>query len=373
MRASDAHVTLTQLHPRSRPCLHIHARLRVCLPRYLLACGDDDLQIFYNCADVEILPPGAGKNTRGTVGQPRFFNLPPVSPKCAPEGAYGDQGQTKDCRGVGRESGYQDYGPTDGLHIPGPDNLEGRPFFQLPFLEQIPPGDTRDPRGRGRGDWQWSQQDTQWHVEPWGEYAGRTIKQGIPVNPNVWNPDTSDPYPSQIETGKGNPLGACTLRSDGYCQTIYDDPNDKLCRDEIWENSEYTCKDHAGWGQCDEDFMEGWCLRSCNKCLFRVSMPAGNAQQVLADTTSPSSGSYYAGGGGDGGDGGGSGEGAAPLPPPAPPRQCEDDFWENTPYTCEDHRQWGQCDEDWMEGFCQATCGRCTSVKGALLSVFGRG
>ena len=276
----------------------------------------------YNYADVEIMASDAGNNTQGTVGQPRFFNLPPVSPKCAPEGAYGDQGQTKDCRGVGRESGYQDYGPTDGLHIPGPDNLEGRPFFQLPFLEQIPPGDTRDPRGRGRGDWQWSQQDTQWHVEPWGEYAGRTIKQGIPVNPNVWNPDTSDPYPSQIETGKGNPLGACTLRSDGYCQTIYDDPNDKLCRDEIWENTQYTCEDHAGWGQCDEDFMEGWCLRTCNKCPQAASAKGKQAKDSGV---------------------------------------CEDAFWDDTPYTCEDHKQWGQCDDDFMEGFCRKTCGKCSS------------
>ena len=91
------------------------------------------------------------------------------------------------------------------------------------------------------------------------------------------------------------------------------------CQDKIWEQSYvtgepevYTCADYASWGDCDEDWMEGWCDKTCGKC-------------------------------------------------------CQDHIWEtnyNTQqpevYTCADYASWGSCGEDWMDGWCEATCGRCS-------------
>ena len=91
------------------------------------------------------------------------------------------------------------------------------------------------------------------------------------------------------------------------------------CQDKIWEQNSvtgepevYTCADYASWGFCDEDWMEGWCDRTCDK-------------------------------------------------------SCQDHMWEtnyNTQqpevYTCADYASWGFCGEDWMDGWCEATCGRCS-------------
>ncbi|MBN2528215.1 MAG: cellulase family glycosylhydrolase [Deltaproteobacteria bacterium] len=38
------------------------------------------------------------------------------------------------------------------------------------------------------------------------------------------------------------------------------------CVDEPIPGDEYTCAQQAGWGKCDESWMEGYCLLSCGKC-----------------------------------------------------------------------------------------------------------
>ena len=93
------------------------------------------------------------------------------------------------------------------------------------------------------------------------------------------------------------------------------------CEDEIWatngatgESERYTCEDYARWGFCDEDWMRGWCRKTCGTC---------------------------------GGE-------------------CSDEIWEVNSstgqpeeHTCEDYARWDLCGEDWMKGWCDASCGRC--------------
>lgn len=164
-------------------------------------------ETFWNCADIAIVAASSGEaNAEGTVGQSRFQNLPPIGPKCGPTGWYGDQGQTRQCRGIGRESGYQDYGPTDGLHIPSTTNMQGLPYFQLPVREQNP--------------YAWDNENAEYYISPGDEYKNRRAPNGIPVNPDVTDPDTSNPWQSNLDgqKGGGSPLSGCTLDNSGeYC------------------------------------------------------------------------------------------------------------------------------------------------------------
>ena len=43
---------------------------------------------------------------------------------------------------------------------------------------------------------------------------------------------------------------------------------DEGCTDELPPSvTGYTCADQAGWGKCDEPFMQGHCNLSCLRCL----------------------------------------------------------------------------------------------------------
>eukprot|EP01026_Neomeris_dumetosa_P061164 TRINITY_DN57733_c0_g1_i1.p1 TRINITY_DN57733_c0_g1~~TRINITY_DN57733_c0_g1_i1.p1 ORF type:complete len:391 (+),score=36.25 TRINITY_DN57733_c0_g1_i1:134-1306(+) len=42
--------------------------------------------------------------------------------------------------------------------------------------------------------------------------------------------------------------------------------------------------------------------------------------------------------------------------------QCQDRIPEGSVYSCEDQKKWGKCDEPWLRGYCDCTCGRDSSV-----------
>lgn len=70
---------------------------------------------------------------------------------------------------------------------------------------------------------------------------------------------------------------------------------------------QYTCEQQAGWGKCNEPWMQGYCLLACGSCPGAcVDIP----------------------------------------PPPGD-------------YTCAQQVGWGKCDEPWMQGYCLASCGDC--------------
>ncbi len=97
-----------------------------------------------------------------------------------------------------------------------------------------------------------------------------------------------------------------------------DDPAGDTCTDVPPAGSDYTCAQQAQWGKCGEPWMADFCDASCGRCdQAGDATPADPAPAVCTDI--------------------------------AP----DDD------YTCAQQAEWGKCDESWMDGYCDATCGRC--------------
>ncbi len=72
---------------------------------------------------------------------------------------------------------------------------------------------------------------------------------------------------------------------------------------------EFTCEQQAGWGKCNEPWMQGYCNLTCGDCPGAcVDIP----------------------------------------PPPGD-------------YTCAQQVAWGKCGEPWMQGYCLKSCGDCMS------------
>ena len=45
-----------------------------------------------------------------------------------------------------------------------------------------------------------------------------------------------------------------------------DPPADTCSCSDVPPSSDYTCAEQAGWGQCDQSWMAGFCCRSCSAC-----------------------------------------------------------------------------------------------------------
>lgn len=73
-----------------------------------------------------------------------------------------------------------------------------------------------------------------------------------------------------------------------------------------------------------------------------------------ADASSGGTGTSTGGGTMSGGQGGEGGAG-----------DCVDEPVPGDSYTCEDQAGWGKCDEEWMIGYCNLSCGRCGELVGS--------
>jgi hypothetical protein len=87
--------------------------------------------------------------------------------------------------------------------------------------------------------------------------------------------------------------------------------------DDVPSDTKFTCAEQAGFGQCDQDFMQGRCNISCGRCE-----PQNRVESA------PATG------------------GCSDVPP-------DDEF------SCQQQAEWGKCDHDFMKGFCRRSCGRC--------------
>eukprot|EP01025_Chloroclados_australasicus_P064276 TRINITY_DN856_c0_g1_i1.p2 TRINITY_DN856_c0_g1~~TRINITY_DN856_c0_g1_i1.p2 ORF type:complete len:238 (-),score=41.31 TRINITY_DN856_c0_g1_i1:378-1091(-) len=74
---------------------------------------------------------------------------------------------------------------------------------------------------------------------------------------------------------------------------------------------QYTCEEQKEFGQCDEDFMLGFCECTCGRCC-----PCND------------------------------------FPPPG------------KAFTCAQQKDFEKCDDDFMQGYCECTCGRCPALTG---------
>jgi len=99
-------------------------------------------------------------------------------------------------------------------------------------------------------------------------------------------------------------------------------PPDTCSCSDVAPSSDYTCAQQAGWGKCGEDYMKGYCCRSCHAC-----------------------------------------KGCAPPPTPPPPTPgCTDTPPDPGTYTCAQEKSWGKCDvkaNPWMAGYCCRSCFNC--------------
>ncbi len=98
-----------------------------------------------------------------------------------------------------------------------------------------------------------------------------------------------------------------------------------ICADETPPGATYGCQQQAQWNKCGEDFMQGYCDKSCGRCQ-------------AAPGSSGSSGS----------SGGSSNSGS-----------CTNQQPPGTNHSCDQQAAWNKCGEGFMQGFCNKSCGRC--------------
>merc|ERR1712003_133990 len=68
-------------------------------------------------------------------------------------------------------------------------------------------------------------------------------------------------------------FNASVVSSDGNTAPSTVILNESSCTDEYPPDvdTQYTCEDQAGFGKCDQGWMEGYCLLSCEKCTNTTS------------------------------------------------------------------------------------------------------
>lgn len=149
------------------------------------------------------------------------------------------------------------------------------------------------------------------------------------------------------------------VAGEDVCKNLYDDANvaafgvgggtNGSCDDTlppVAEDNGYTCAEQAGFGKCDEGWMDGYCLLSCDRC---DQAPAAAAVAAPADDAA------------DEGDGDAipptTGNCTDTLPPVA----------EDNGYNCSEQAGFGKCEEGWMEGYCLISCGVCQPESNATV------
>lgn len=93
-------------------------------------------------------------------------------------------------------------------------------------------------------------------------------------------------------------------------------------------NDWYTCEELQQLGKCSEDFMHGYCCRSCSACSAECLL---FEHEEEFDTT---------------------------LVPTTGPTTCPDIAIDDI-LTCEEQAQLGNCEEPWLEDFCCQSCHGC--------------
>jgi len=131
-------------------------------------------------------------------------------------------------------------------------------------------------------------------------------------------------------------------------------------------DTRHSCGAQAGFGKCDESWMEGYCLQSCGKCILPTTRTVASAAsaategEVNGDATNSTltpEAEVEEGEGEEGGDDVSDSSSDADAP------SCVDEYPPDVDaqYTCEDQAGFGKCDQGWMEGYCLLSCEKCTN------------
>jgi len=149
------------------------------------------------------------------------------------------------------------------------------------------------------------------------------------------------------------------IAGDEKCDGLYDDAVAAAsgdCTDEYPPevDTQYTCADQAGFGKCEESWMQGFCLLSCEKCEASASEDGdgeetvGNVQEELEEDEEQvplieaDEGEVLE-------------NGTLVL------SNCTDVYPPDvdTRHSCGAQAGFGKCDESWMTGYCLLSCGKC--------------
>jgi hypothetical protein len=151
---------------------------------------------------------------------------------------------------------------------------------------------------------------------------------------------------------------------DEACDGLYDDAIATTtaaggCADEYPPDvdTQYTCADQAGFGKCEESWMAGYCLLSCEKCEAAEaeetsdsdSDSEGNVQEDLEEDAEEVPLLLEAD------------EGEVLENGTLVLSNCTDVYPPNvdTRHSCGAQAGFGKCDESWMTGYCLQSCGKC--------------
>merc|ERR1712188_232700 len=146
------------------------------------------------------------------------------------------------------------------------------------------------------------------------------------------------------------------VAGDERCDGIYDDSDQAKptgdCVDEYPPDvdTQYTCEDQAGFGKCEENWMNGYCQFSCGKC---------ESDQVKAEGEASSSGDEEEEVSDEdvllAEDGEVLANGTLVL------ANCTDEKnpIDDSRHDCAAQKGFGKCEESWMDGYCLLSCGKC--------------
>ncbi|GAB4814157.1 hypothetical protein N2152v2_001203 [Parachlorella kessleri] len=183
--------------------------------------------------------------------------------------------------------------------------------------------------------------------------------------------------------------GPMVIAFNGPSDSSSDGSSNDGCSDTPPPNSGASCQQQKNWGKCGDSFMQGYCLASCGKCTIASPSPAPSSSSSggCTDVPPPNSGvnCQQQKAWGKCSDGfvqgyclascGKCAASASPSPSPSPPPSpasssssnsgCSDVPPPNSGASCQQQKAWGKCSDSFMQGFCLASCGKCTSSPSA--------
>jgi len=146
------------------------------------------------------------------------------------------------------------------------------------------------------------------------------------------------------------------VAGDERCDGIYDDSDQAKptgdCVDEYPPDvdTQYTCEDQAGFGKCEENWMDGYCQFSCGKCESDQVQAEGEASSSGDEEEEVSDEDVLLAE-----DGEVLANGTLVL------ANCTDEKnpIDDSRHDCAAQKDFGKCEEGWMDGYCLLSCGKC--------------
>eukprot|EP01025_Chloroclados_australasicus_P038702 TRINITY_DN3994_c0_g3_i1.p1 TRINITY_DN3994_c0_g3~~TRINITY_DN3994_c0_g3_i1.p1 ORF type:complete len:952 (+),score=128.01 TRINITY_DN3994_c0_g3_i1:219-3074(+) len=151
---------------------------------------------------------------------------------------------------------------------------------------------------------------------------------------------------------------------------------DLACIDVLPPESEFSCAQWKAQGKCDNKWMEGYCLFTCEQCGSQqdsqivqlggtavTSVPAATPQvvEIVTPTPVPAAPRIV--------------QVTTPVTPPTSATSpaevsyqelcmsaCNDNPPPNSDYSCAEQKRMGKCSRDWMTGYCECTCETCDAI-----------